>query len=277
MTNSFSFAAKCYCYNPSGIGCRILIGAPTNYSCICMRNGASCSGSVRKCNETTNCPQVEKCSTYKCCKQGGGDCDGYVCNTKGCKIAATNLIEAIDSNIDPCVDFFAFACGKWIRKHPIPADRTSSGTLAVMDELVLKQMKGNPPTLYSFFEFINSTSVLLELSQGTIRSLAQSRILYASCMNTVRIDASRSRPLLTELNELYKNKDHQTTELLSACRRQGINILVSTSVAVDSNDTNRYLLHVRFGQSGETFSWSIGSCNVVSVSSGWFRLAEAHF
>ena len=34
-------------------------------------------------------------------------------------------ITAIDRSIDPCVDFFAYACGGWIKNNPIPADQSS--------------------------------------------------------------------------------------------------------------------------------------------------------
>ncbi|EEC07415.1 endothelin-converting enzyme, putative, partial [Ixodes scapularis] len=32
------------------------------------------------------------------------------------------IIDAIDIKADPCVDFFAYACGKWKKDTQIPRD-----------------------------------------------------------------------------------------------------------------------------------------------------------
>ena len=43
--------------------------------------------------------------------------------------AKTSFIsDNIDKTADPCVDFFQYACGSWLAKHPIPADRATYGT-----------------------------------------------------------------------------------------------------------------------------------------------------
>jgi putative endopeptidase len=34
-------------------------------------------------------------------------------------------VSSMDKSIDPCVDFFAYACGGWIRKNPILPDPSS--------------------------------------------------------------------------------------------------------------------------------------------------------
>src|SRR6476660_9349079 len=34
-------------------------------------------------------------------------------------------VTSIDSSVDPCTDFFAYSCGGWLKKNPIPPDKTS--------------------------------------------------------------------------------------------------------------------------------------------------------
>src|ERR1035441_9203355 len=34
-------------------------------------------------------------------------------------------LTAMDKGVDPCVDFYAYSCGGWQKKNPIPPDQSS--------------------------------------------------------------------------------------------------------------------------------------------------------
>ncbi|KAL4841145.1 hypothetical protein H8958_020825 [Nasalis larvatus] len=66
---------------------------------------------------------------------------------RGAPSATANL----DASIDPCQDFYSFACGSWLRRHAIPDDKLTHGTIAAIGEQneerlrrLLARPKGGP-------------------------------------------------------------------------------------------------------------------------------------
>ena len=51
-------------------------------------------------------------------------------------------VTSMDRSVDPCVDFFAYSCGGWIKKNPIPPDQSSWDTYSKMQDENLAQLRG---------------------------------------------------------------------------------------------------------------------------------------
>ncbi|CAH1984055.1 unnamed protein product [Acanthoscelides obtectus] len=71
-----------------------------------------------------------------------GDEKRTLCLTEECVRTASSLLSAMDQAIDPCTDFFQYACGTWNRMHVIPEDKSSISTFEVMADQLQVVLKG---------------------------------------------------------------------------------------------------------------------------------------
>lgn len=58
-------------------------------------------------------------------------------------------INALNTSVNPCEDFYEFACGLWNEEHPIPDDMSAFGTFSFVREQVRQQLRGTELLCYS--------------------------------------------------------------------------------------------------------------------------------
>jgi predicted metalloendopeptidase len=91
-------------------------------------------------------------------------------------------LDALDRKADPCADFYQFACGGWIARNPLPADRRSYGRFEEVQQrnyLILRRILETPA------------------AEGGDRRKASD--YYAACMDESAIDAHGLTPLGPDL------------------------------------------------------------------------------
>jgi membrane metallo-endopeptidase-like protein 1 len=54
----------------------------------------------------------------------------------------------MDNAVDPCEDFFEYACGSWNKFNEIPEDGTSYDTFSKLRDIIDIQLKGIVSTKY---------------------------------------------------------------------------------------------------------------------------------
>jgi putative endopeptidase len=100
-------------------------------------------------------------------------------------------LTAMDRTIDPCVDFFAYSCGGWIKKNPIPPDQSSWDTYSKMQDENLGRLRG----------------ILEEASAPDPKRNATDQKIgayYASCSEEKAIDSKGAKPLEPSLERIAK-------------------------------------------------------------------------
>ena len=66
--------------------------------------------------------------------------DKKYCTDEGCTKAADDMLGRMDQSVDPCDDFFKFACGGYVKKSTIPDHMGKKGMFSDLSEELQKQV-----------------------------------------------------------------------------------------------------------------------------------------
>ena len=145
-------------------------------------------------------------------------------------------VNAMDKSIDPCVDFYHYACGTWLKENPVPPDKSAYGRfteLADRNRAILKDVLGKASV------------------PNASRSANEQKIgdYYASCMDENGIEEKGTAPLAPELERIsaLKNKT-SLTPLLAHYSLIGVNAFFGFGVEQDAKDSTQQIAVV--GQGG---------------------------
>jgi putative endopeptidase len=98
-------------------------------------------------------------------------------------------VTSMDRTVDPCVDFFQYSCGGWIKQNPIPPDQSSWDTYSKMQDENRARLRG-----------------ILEVAAApdAKRDAATQKIgdYYSSCTDEKAIEAKGDEPLKPELDRI---------------------------------------------------------------------------
>jgi putative endopeptidase len=100
-------------------------------------------------------------------------------------------VTSMDRSVDPCVDFFKYSCGGWIKNNPIPPDQSSWDTYSKMQDENRSRLRG----------ILEAAAV-----PDPSRNAATQKIgdYYASCTDEKAIEAKGTEPLKPGLERIAK-------------------------------------------------------------------------
>ena len=143
--------------------------------------------------------------------------------------------SAIDKDADPCTDFYAYACGNWMKTNTIPPDQASWVSFRELDERneailrqILEKAEANDPHRNAIDQKIGD--------------------YYESCMDESAADTKGLDPLKPELARIAAIKDKQS--LIDAIARVhilGPNPLFGFYSSPDLHNANMVIVYLDQG------------------------------
>ena len=128
-------------------------------------------------------------------------------------------VDSMDPGVDPCTDFFTYSCGGWLKKNPIPPDKTSWGLSAKLadDNRVLLR------------------EILEEAAPAPNKDPIKQKIgdYYTACMDEKTIEAAGTSPLKAQFEQIKTMQSKRDVARVAAA-------MVNTGALFDFSSNQDY-------------------------------------
>jgi putative endopeptidase len=147
-------------------------------------------------------------------------------------------IGAVDPHIDPCTDFYDFACGGWRRTHPIPPDQTRWDRYSELEAVDLEHER----------------SIVEDAARASAGASPVERrigVYYASCMDEHAIDARGLAPVrdvLARIDAARTTKD--AADVVTDLHAHGIDALFDSYAEPDPHNARQTIAFLDIGSLG---------------------------
>jgi len=145
-------------------------------------------------------------------------------------------VTSMDRTVDPCVDFFKYSCGSWIKNNPIPPDQSSWDTYSKMQD-------ENSARLRAILESAAPPDAKRDAVTQKIGDY------YASCMDERAINAKGAEPLQRGLEQIAEITSKADLAEVTASMRHD-NVLFAFESTEDYRDASQVIAEVDQGGLG---------------------------
>jgi endothelin-converting enzyme/putative endopeptidase len=134
-------------------------------------------------------------------------------------------LDAIDKAVDPCNDFYQFACGTWVKQNPIPPDQAAWGRFNELHQ-------NNQIILRNILDKQSANNAARDANNQKIGDY------YYSCMDEAGIEAKGTKPVQPMLDRINALKDKsELPALIGQMHSAGVNVLFAFGSEPDAKDS----------------------------------------
>ncbi|XP_044741561.1 endothelin-converting enzyme homolog isoform X2 [Chrysoperla carnea] len=169
--------------------------------------------------------------------------DQQYCFTAPCIHASSDILKGLDQSVDPCENFYEYACNGWVKENPIPEGKPMWGTFAKLEQhnqLIVKNA--------------------LAKVEEDLKSKAEkkAKIYYESCMDSEDvIEKLGAEPMINLLTKLggwnlthsgfNLSKWNLQKSLQEVQNRYNMGGLFNWEVGEDDRNSSRHIIQIDQG------------------------------
>src|SRR5580658_3821968 len=112
-------------------------------------------------------------------------------------------VQSMDTSVDPCADFFAYSCGGWMKKNPIPPDQSSWSVYSKLED-------DNKAKLREILESAATPAIDRDAAMQKIGDY------YAACMEEKAINLAAIKPLQPVLDQIQQLRSRRAIADIAA-------------------------------------------------------------
>ena len=144
------------------------------------------------------------------------------------KATANSVVTSLDKSADPCVDFYQFACGGWLKNNPIPADQSIWSRFGELAERNREELRG----------------ILETAAKAPNRDADEQKIgdYYSTCMDEAAIEKKGIAVLKPEFDRINALGDKSALPAqIAYLHGQGINALFAFGSGADFKNAKQVI------------------------------------
>ena len=152
--------------------------------------------------------------------------------------AAQYLGQFVDPSVDPRVDFFHYAVGKWLKENPIPANERSWGIAHVVQEETYRRLVS-----------ISETAATAQAAHGS--NAQKIGDFWHAAMDSAAQAKQGIAPLASEFARIQAIKDRQSLlDDVAHLQYIGVGAVCGLFIFQDEMNSDRYAVHLYQGGLG---------------------------